>query len=234
VLRVIAVVAVVLAVSLAVDGQGDRRQQPPGAPAVTPVHRPRAAVGRRAAGTNQRLRDLARRMPYVSVAGRARREVALTFDDGPGPYTPAVVDALRGLHAAATFFQVGTMLKDFPGAALAQAGDPRFAFGDHTDTHAVMRHMPRRLQARQIDDEAHIARHEDLPSPVLFRAPYGLFDRVTLGLLHQRRMLMVLWTIDSRDYLQPGADTIVRNVLSRARPGAIILMHDAGIVRGSV
>jgi peptidoglycan/xylan/chitin deacetylase (PgdA/CDA1 family) len=41
-------------------------------------------------------------------------------------------------------------------------------------------------------------------------------------------MLMVLWTIDTEDYRQPGAGAIVRGVLERVRPGAIVLMHDAG------
>jgi peptidoglycan/xylan/chitin deacetylase (PgdA/CDA1 family) len=41
-------------------------------------------------------------------------------------------------------------------------------------------------------------------------------------------MLMVLWTIDTGDFRRPGARAIVKAVLSRARPGAIVLMHDGG------
>jgi chitin deacetylase len=41
-------------------------------------------------------------------------------------------------------------------------------------------------------------------------------------------MLMVLWTVDTEDYKQPGVPAIVRIALSGARPGAIILLHDAG------
>ena len=39
---------------------------------------------------------------------------------------------------------------------------------------------------------------------------------------------MVLWTVDTDDYLQPGVSAIVHRVLAGARPGAIILMHDGG------
>jgi len=39
---------------------------------------------------------------------------------------------------------------------------------------------------------------------------------------------MVLWTVDTSDYRKPGVDTIVNSVVSGARPGAIILMHDGG------
>ena len=44
-------------------------------------------------------------------------------------------------------------------------------------------------------------------------------------------MLMVLWSVDTDDYLRPGVDTIVARALAAAKPGAIILMHDAGGTR---
>jgi peptidoglycan-N-acetylglucosamine deacetylase len=50
----------------------------------------------------------------------------------------------------------------------------------------------------------------------------------TLALLHQNRMLMVLWTVDTSDYTRPGVGAIVDRAVDGARPGAIILLHDAG------
>ena len=44
-------------------------------------------------------------------------------------------------------------------------------------------------------------------------------------------LLMVLWSVDTDDYLQPGVAVIVERALAGARPGAIILMHDAGGTR---
>ena len=66
------------------------------------------------------------------------------------------------------------------------------------------------------------------PTPRLFRPPYGAYDRTTFTLLQRRRMLAVLWSIDSEDYTKPGAAAIVRNVVGNAHPGAIVLMHDGG------
>ena len=43
-----------------------------------------------------------------------------------------------------------------------------------------------------------------------------------------QRMLMVVWDIDTQDYEQPGVAAIVQRAVGRARPGSIILMHDAG------
>jgi peptidoglycan/xylan/chitin deacetylase (PgdA/CDA1 family) len=49
--------------------------------------------------------------------------------------------------------------------------------------------------------------------------------------LHALHLLMVLWSVDTDDYLQPGVSTIVERALAGAHPGAIILMHDAGGTR---
>ncbi|HYM55377.1 MAG TPA: hypothetical protein VES97_08445, partial [Solirubrobacteraceae bacterium] len=78
-----------------------------------------------------------------------------------------------------------------------------------------------------------IARIELLggPRPVLFRPPYGSFDRTTLRQLHSLHLLMVFWSVDTGDYQQPGVAVIVERALAGAHAGAIILMHDAGGVR---
>jgi peptidoglycan-N-acetylglucosamine deacetylase len=46
--------------------------------------------------------------------------------------------------------------------------------------------------------------------------------------LRRNRMLMVLWSVETRDYKRPGVQAIVRNALHGARPGSIILLHDGG------
>ena len=66
------------------------------------------------------------------------------------------------------------------------------------------------------------------PRERLFRPPYGSYDPTTLELLRKRGMLMVLWSVDTEDYLRPGADEIVATALAGAKPGAVILLHDAG------
>jgi peptidoglycan/xylan/chitin deacetylase (PgdA/CDA1 family) len=55
-----------------------------------------------------------------------------------------------------------------------------------------------------------------------------LWNSVTLAMLRKYRMLMVLWTVDTSDYRRPGISQIVKSAVAGAKPGAIILMHDAG------
>jgi peptidoglycan/xylan/chitin deacetylase (PgdA/CDA1 family) len=173
-------------------------------------------------------RDRLAELPYVAVAGRRGREVALTFDDGPGPYTLGVVRELRRLQAPATFFQVGTTERYFTDAEAAELRDPLFVVGDHTVRHRRLDRLSPADQRAEIDGEATLLRAAGAPAPTLFRPPYGAYDAATLALLRERAMTMVMWSVDSEDYLRPGVDAIVARVLATVKPGAIVLMHDAG------
>jgi peptidoglycan-N-acetylglucosamine deacetylase len=165
--------------------------------------------------------------PYVYIAGAQHREVALTFDDGPGPYTSQVLSVLRREGVGATFFEVGAGLQYFHDGTseVIAAGYP---IGDHTLDHAAMSQLSPAAQRSQLLKQASLIGHYGAPFPRLFRPPYGLFDNQTLGVLRKYRMLMVMWTVDTEDYRLPGIASIVHTAVSGARPGAIILMHDAG------
>jgi peptidoglycan-N-acetylglucosamine deacetylase len=165
--------------------------------------------------------------PYVRIAGSEKREIALTFDDGPGPYTPGVLAVLARMHVPATFFEIGEMLQYFhvSTSAIVARGDP---IGDHTELHQPMSELSEAQQRSELLDQAATISQYGAPFPRLFRPPYGVYDATTLALLHKYGMLMVMWTVDSNDYLKPGVAAIVHTVVSGARPGAIILMHDAG------
>src|SRR5437763_958557 len=141
--------------------------------------------------------------PFVSRGSARHREIALTFDDGPGPYTLRVVHALRHLHTQATFFQVGQMIPVF-----RQAGREvrrYFPIGDHTLSHPLLGRLPRGEQRLQVIDGAARLRLEGIDQLTrLFRPPYASFNANTFAALRPLHMLMVLWSVDSRAYLRPG------------------------------
>lgn len=165
--------------------------------------------------------------PAVVSGGDQGKEVALTFDDGPGPYTERLVRMLDRLHARATFFTVGSQEQYFgtgTAAALA-AGD---AVEDHTETHPMMGSLSAHDQYEQLFEPMARIEIAGGTRPRLFRPPYGSFDATTFRELRRLHMLMVLWSVDTGDYERPGVQTIVQRALAGAKPGAIILMHDAG------
>lgn len=164
--------------------------------------------------------------PAVVSGGPKGNEVALTFDDGPGPYTQQLVVTLNRLHVHATFFAIGSQEQYFSEGTIdeLQSGD---TVGDHTETHPMMSTLSAHDQHEEIFDQmAHIEPFG--PRPRLFRPPYGSFNATTFKQLHHLHLLMILWSVDTADYTQPGAKAIVQRALAGAKPGAIILMHDGG------
>jgi peptidoglycan-N-acetylglucosamine deacetylase len=165
--------------------------------------------------------------PFVKEGSGTKREVALTFDDGPGPFTPQVLSVLEHYKVKATFFVIGRMLRYF-GASTVRAIEDGDVIGDHTENHPMLAHLPPHEQHEELFEQ--MARVELLGGrrPVLFRPPYGSFNAVTLRELRKLHLLMVLWSADTDDYEQPGVQTIVQRAMEGAHPGAIILLHDAG------
>ena len=60
------------------------------------------------------------------------------------------------------------------------------------------------------------------------RPPYGAYDAQTSALAAELGKTLTLWNVDPQDWRRPGADQIAEHLLTHARPGAILLMHDGG------
>lgn len=167
------------------------------------------------------------RTPIVTSGVPRHRVVALSFDDGPSPYTPQIVRALARLHAPATFFVVGQQLEYFS-AGLFDELRHGFEIGDHTQNHAWLIRLGAGQQYVQIHSVAAEIERLGVPAPTLFRPPYGAYDAATLKVLRRLHMLAVLWSDDPGDWRRPGARAIVASVLAAARPGSIVELHDGG------
>jgi peptidoglycan/xylan/chitin deacetylase (PgdA/CDA1 family) len=165
--------------------------------------------------------------PYLRAGSGRSHDVALTFDDGPGPYTPGVLSVLERMHVRATFFVIGRMLRYFGSSTVREIEDGDVV-GDHTENHPMLAQMSAHEQHEELLEQ--ILRVEALGGhrPLLFRPPYGSFNATTYRELRALHLLMVLWSADTGDYQQPGVEAIVQSALAAAHPGAIILMHDGG------
>jgi peptidoglycan/xylan/chitin deacetylase (PgdA/CDA1 family) len=192
--------------------------------AASPADR---AARRRSARERRAIMARLDRIPFIAAGGTRHREIALTFDDGPGPDSPRIMRVLRRTHTPATFFFVGQQLEFF-GSMLRAEKQHGFSIGDHTQNHPPLGLLPAREQRRQLVLAARHARRYGVDDLRFFRPPYGSYNRHTLQVSRALGMLMVLWSIDTGDYRRPGVRAIVKAVMSRARPGSIVLMHDGG------
>lgn len=160
----------------------------------------------------------------VFCGGRSKPLVALTFDDGPGPYTHLVVNKLRKHHLRATFFLVGKQITAYPG--LDRYEKPVAAVGDHTMTHPELTALSESAMVQEIAGaKTLIERTADQPVE-LFRPPYGLHDGAVDREAESLGLVEVLWTVDSRDSLGADYAQIAHNVIVGLHPGSIILMHE--------
>src|SRR5687768_3767531 len=119
-----------------------------------------------------------RRRTVIRRGSRREREIALTFDDGPSPFTRRIVRVLRRARAAATFFPVASLADRWP-RGLAAVRRASFEVGDHTVGHPYLPGLSFRGQLREIRRPIGVLARHGLPRPRLMRPPYGAHDRRT-------------------------------------------------------
>lgn len=152
--------------------------------------------------------------------------IALTFDDGPSPETLKILEVLHKHQVVATFFCLGANLREYPEIAkrVVQAGN---AIGNHT-WHHYSHNVTEKTASDEIDNTGvHIYRSTGAKS-FLFRPPGGRLNNGLANYAKKKNYVVVIWSIDPKDFLQPPAAAIARTVLSQASTGAIVLLHDGG------
>lgn len=163
----------------------------------------------------------------VATPGRQRVDcarakcVALTFDDGPGPYTRQIVDALARRGARATFFEVGGNVQAQP-ATTRHAHEAGMAIGDHSWTHPDFTAVGNQAAKDEIRRTAEQITRATGEPPIAVRPPYGAFSKST----PHDGLPFVLWDADTEDWKNRDAKQTTQRAMAGAHPGAIILMHD--------
>jgi len=173
---------------------------------------------------SHRIQLLGAHRAEIPATGRV---VALSFDDGPNPLsTPAILEELSRRHVPATFFLIGRRIERQPQLArrVLQAGHQ---LGNHSYSHPRMVLERPRVYGEEIDRTDRLIRGLGWRGPIDFRPPYGQKLLVLPWLLAQRGKEDVLWSVDSRDYIDPDPASIARRVVRRVRPGSIVLLHDS-------
>lgn len=181
---------------------------------------------------------------YKAVYGDVgRKEVILTFDDGPhGTYTQTILDALAAFNAKAIFFAQGMMVKAHPELVKKEALGGH-AVGSHSMTHACLgtsricdnhniKHIGHKLSREEAIAEIR-GGHQQVYNALgfvepFFRFPYGESSSDIVSYLYEHGTANFMWAIDSNDWKAQSNGTMLANLLSNleARQRGIILMHD--------
>ena len=158
-----------------------------------------------------------------------RREIALTFDDGPYPFfTPLLLHQLSLESVPATFFLVGRTVQEYPELAqrIVASGDE---IGNHTFNHYTLTALSDEEIYDQIADcGALLERYTGQPV-TLFRPPHGHYDTRVVDIARRLGYRTILWNDAPDDAptsnVEVPVPAIIERVVSQARPGGIILLH---------
>jgi peptidoglycan-N-acetylglucosamine deacetylase len=162
---------------------------------------------------------------YPSLIWRvntARKDIYLTFDDGPVPGpTEFVLDVLRDQSVKATFFCIGNNIAKHPTLYQRIIAEGHIT-GNHTFDHLNGWKVP---ATKYIDNVSACAALMQQATG-LFRPPYGRITTSEIrGLRHYR---IVMWDVLSYDFASDASGEIcLRGAINATRPGSIVVFHDS-------
>ena len=154
----------------------------------------------------------------------SKREIAITFDDGPHPkFTAELLRILKENNIKATFFLVGKMAEKYPDLVTLETSAGH-SIGNHTYNHINLKEITKENVAYEIQKcEDSIAKITGRKTN-LFRPPGGAYDNDVMSVVEGLKYSTVLWTANGGDWYSPGKKIIKEKVLTRTKNGGIILL----------
>lgn len=148
--------------------------------------------------------------------------IAITFDDGPGPYTEELLDGLKEQGVKATFFVLGGRIEGNEDI-IKRMQDEGHLIGNHTYSHVQLSTVNPQAACDEVRRTNDAVEAVTGVRPQYIRPPYGSYNA---ELECQIDMTEVLWSLDPRDWDTTNVDEIVNTVVKNAKDGDIILLHD--------
>lgn len=161
-----------------------------------------------------------------SPESAAAQKIALTFDDGPSAsVTPRILDTLAKHGIKATFFVQGWRAEKYP-QIVKRIQAEGHVVGNHAYDHKRLTTLSESKVGSSIKRCSRILENILGEAPAYFRPPYGRHNASVTDTLKDLDMKMVLWSVDSHDWLHPGTDEMVTCIAESVDGNEIILLHD--------
>ena len=169
---------------------------------------------------------------YVWRIETERKELYLTFDDGPtADITPWVLDTLKTFNAKATFFCIGKNVKNHPDI-FNRILTEGHSIGNHTYSHMkgwrnkTPEYIKNFLLAEKIIKSE--IRNQGSKLQKLFRPPYGQIKPQQGTKILEQGYKIIMWDVLSFDWDKTvSQENCLDNVLSKSKQGSIIVFHDS-------
>lgn len=170
----------------------------------------------------------------LPAAATARKEIAITIDDGPEPdVTPAVLDLLAAHHVRATFFCIGTCAERHPAlvAEILQRGheiENHSQHHHHTFSLLGPAGFAREILAGQVTLQRLTGR-----LPRFFRCPAGLRNPFLEPVLARHDLHLASWTRRGFDTRETNPQKVLTRLTDGLAAGDILLLHDGHVARST-
>jgi peptidoglycan/xylan/chitin deacetylase (PgdA/CDA1 family) len=172
------------------------------------------------------------------LTGHAKREaaedvdcaqvkcVALTFDDGPGPYTDRLLQILQDNDAKATFFLIGNKVASNPEGA-KRIADAGMEIGSHTWEHPNMTTIPPEDVPAQFSKAGDAIEAATGLRPKLVRTAGGVISDQVLAEAKKQGLADINWDVIPFDWINDSNIAATRYMLmTQIKPGSVVLFHD--------
>ena len=152
--------------------------------------------------------------------------VALTFDDGPSPYTDRLLQILNQNDAKSTFFLIGNKVAANPTGA-KRIADAGMEVANHTWEHPNMTTIPPEDIGSQISKANDAIQAATGQRPKLLRTAGGLINDNVLAAAKQQGMADINWDVIPFDWMNDSNTAATRYMLmTQIKPGSVVLFHD--------
>ncbi|HEY5695704.1 MAG TPA: polysaccharide deacetylase family protein [Candidatus Saccharimonadales bacterium] len=162
--------------------------------------------------------------PQPSTGTRGTGTVYLTFDDGPGQYTEQVLDILKKYNVHATFYLIGRNVQSYP-QSVARIVKEGHTVGNHSFTHRDLSTLSAAEVLTELTSTQQAIKQASGVAPVHFRPPYGAQNQTVKNQAASLGLSDDMWSVDPRDWSQPGSSAITQRVLSQTGAGSVVLLH---------
>ncbi|MEU7881705.1 polysaccharide deacetylase family protein [Microbispora bryophytorum] len=151
--------------------------------------------------------------------------IALTFDDGPWPYTPALLDTLKKHRAKATFFLLGRKVANRP-ELTRRIHEEGHDIGNHTWTHPSLTELSDGEVFEEVSSTSNIINQTIGETPDYMRPPNGATNSRVASLMADLGLPQILWTGSTLDWQARDTKVIAQRTLKLAKRNGVILLHD--------
>ncbi|SFS96395.1 polysaccharide deacetylase family protein [Marininema halotolerans] len=165
----------------------------------------------------------------VWEAPKAGKKIALTFDDGPHPvHTPRLLKTLKKHHVKATFFVVGKNVEKHP-QLTRQIRKEGHEIANHTYSHPRVNRLTLKKLEEEIEKGKKAVYETTGKKTNLVRTPGGYYNDMVIKATKETKHQLILWSWDqdTNDWQRRSTHRIVRQVISGASNGDIVLFHDS-------